>query len=76
MTFMLTSEKRPIVDEQLKEVEEVENTHRETPARKFSMPRSLLKTERPMPTSTRCRSYHPLESQPRQGQVKRQETQT
>jgi hypothetical protein len=76
MTFMLTSEKRPIVDEQLKEVEGAENAHRETLARKSSMPRSLLKTERPTPTSTQCRSYHPLESQPKQGQVKQQETQT
>ena len=72
MTLMLTSEKRPIADEQLEEVKEAEDTHREKLARKFSMPRSLLKTERPMPTSTQCRSYHPLESQPRQGQVKQQ----
>jgi hypothetical protein len=72
MTLMLTSEKRPIADEQSKEVEEGEDTHREKLARKSSKPRSLLKIERPMPTSTRCRSYHLLESQPRREQVKRQ----
>jgi hypothetical protein len=70
MTLMLTAEKRPIADEQLKEIEETEDTHREKLAHKSSMPRSLLKTGQLMPTSTRCRSYHPLESLPRQGQVK------
>ena len=75
MTLILTSEKSPTADEQLKKVEEAEETHREKLARKSSKPHSPLKTEQPMPTSTRCRSYHLLESHPRQGQVKRQDIQ-
>ena len=69
MTLMLTSEKRPIPDEQLKKIE-ADNTHREKLARTSSTPRSLLKTEQPMPMSTQCQSYRLLESQPKQDQVK------